>query len=47
MYRKECSRGDVVELRTYVLEHPEGKETRTFLLDTEGKTIAEAAVLWS
>lgn len=47
VYRKECRRGDLVELRTYVLDDPEGKETRTFLLDEEGKTIAEAAVLWN
>lgn len=47
VYRKECRRGDLVELRTYVLERPEGKETRTFLLDEAGKTIAEAVVLWN
>lgn len=46
VYRKECRRGDTVNLKTFLQDVPEGKETLTFLLDAEGKNIAEVAVIW-
>lgn len=46
IYRKECRRGDVVQLKTFVTEKEGHKEVISLLLDAEGKTIAEVVTLW-
>ena len=45
VYRKECVRGDIVEIKTYVRALPDGKEVLSFLSVGE-KIVAEVATLW-
>ena len=45
VYRKECVRGDIVEVKTYVKALPDGKEVLSFLSAGE-KIVAEVATLW-
>ncbi|WP_317854685.1 acyl-[acyl-carrier-protein] thioesterase [Chakrabartyella piscis] len=46
IYRKECRRGEVVQLKTFVTEQENHTEVISLLLDVEGKTIAEVVTLW-
>lgn len=46
VYRKECRRGDEVQMKTFVTEVDDHKEVINLLLDLEGKTIAEVVTLW-
>lgn len=45
VYRKECMRGDTVQVKTYVKDTENGKEVQTFLFEGD-KVMAEAATLW-
>ena len=45
VYRKECVRRDIVEIKTYVRALPDGKEVLSFLSVGE-KIVAEVATLW-
>lgn len=45
VYRKECMRGDTVEVKTYVKALSDGAEVLSFLSENE-KTVAEVATIW-
>ena len=45
VYRKECMRGDTVQIKTYVKNAEEGKEVLSFLFEGE-KVMAEVATFW-
>lgn len=45
VYRKECVRGDIVEVKTYAKDLPDGKEVLSFLSVGE-RVVAEVATIW-
>lgn len=47
VYRKECVRGDVVNLKTYVAEGENGREVSTFMTDDQGTLFSEVVTFWA